>query len=57
MAETTTHPSPAKGKSTLSADWIAFRTIVVKEIRRFLRIWPQTLVPPAISMVLYFLIF
>ncbi|MEE4383212.1 MAG: ABC transporter permease [Pseudomonadales bacterium] len=41
----------------LRADWVAFRTIVMKEIRRFLRIWPQTLVPPAISMVLYFLIF
>ena len=37
--------------------WIAFRTIVVKEIRRFLRIWPQTLLPPAITMTLYFVIF
>jgi ABC-2 type transport system permease protein len=37
--------------------WIAFTTIVVKEIRRFLRIWPQTLLPPAITMTLYFVIF
>jgi len=36
---------------------IAFRTIVSKEIRRFLRIWPQTLLPPAITTALYFLIF
>ncbi len=36
---------------------IAFRTIVVKEIRRFTRIWPQTLLPPAITTSLYFLIF
>lgn len=36
---------------------IAFRTIVSKEIHRFLRIWPQTLLPPAISTALYFLIF
>ena len=57
MAESTPHLSPAEAKSTLSADWVAFRTIVIKEIRRFLRIWPQTLVPPAISMALYFLIF
>ena len=57
MAESTTHASPAEAKSTLSAAWVAFRTIVLKEIRRFLRIWPQTLEPPAISMVLYFLIF
>lgn len=36
---------------------IAFRTIVFKEIRRFTRIWPQTLLPPAITTALYFLIF
>ena len=38
-------------------NWVAFNTIFVKEIRRFLRIWPQTLLPPAITMVLYFVIF
>lgn len=37
--------------------WVAFQTIVVKEIRRFMRIWVQTLVPPAITMTLYFVIF
>lgn len=37
--------------------WIAFVTIVVKEIRRFTRIWAQTLLPPAITMALYFVIF
>ena len=36
---------------------IPFRTIVVKEIHRFVRIWPQTLLPPAITTTLYFLIF
>lgn len=36
---------------------IAFRTLVVKEIFRFIRIWPQTLLPPAITTALYFLIF
>jgi len=36
---------------------IAFFTILGKEIRRFTRIWPQTLLPPAISTALYFLIF
>jgi ABC-2 type transport system permease protein len=36
---------------------IAFFTIVSKEIRRFARIWPQTLLPPAVSTALYFLIF
>lgn len=37
-------------------NWIAFCTIFIKEIRRFIRIWPQTLLPPAITMVLYFVI-
>jgi ABC-2 type transport system permease protein len=37
--------------------WTAFLTIVTKEIRRYLRIWPQTLLPPAITMSLYFVIF
>ena len=37
--------------------WIAFRTILEKEVRRYLRIWPQTLLPPAITMTLYFVIF
>ncbi|MGZ8224501.1 MAG: ABC transporter permease [Methylobacter sp.] len=36
---------------------IAFRTIVTKETYRFIRIWPQTLLPPAITTALYFLIF
>lgn len=34
----------------------ALWTLVVKEIRRFMRIWPQTLLPPAITMSLYFVI-
>ncbi|AFJ02836.1 ABC-type multidrug transport system, permease component [Methylophaga frappieri] len=37
--------------------WIAFSTIVIREVRRFLRIWAQTLLPPAITMTLYFIIF
>lgn len=37
--------------------WIAFKSILSKEISRFTRIWVQTLVPPAITMSLYFVIF
>lgn len=37
--------------------WIAFTTVLTKEIRRFSRIWPQTLLPPGITMALYFVIF
>ena len=36
---------------------IALTSILNKETTRFLRIWVQTLVPPAITMTLYFIIF
>ena len=36
---------------------IALKTIVRKEIVRVLRIWVQTIVPPTITMTLYFIIF
>lgn len=42
---------------TVSEQWIAFLTILRKEIKRFTRIWIQTLLPPAITMILYFVIF
>lgn len=37
--------------------YIAFMTLVRKEIRRYTRIWTQTLLPSAITMSLYYLIF
>ncbi|QOC22526.1 ABC transporter permease [Wenzhouxiangella sp. AB-CW3] len=37
--------------------WIGYQTILIKEITRILRIWPQTLLPPMITMSLYFVIF
>lgn len=42
---------------TVHEQWIAFMTILRKEIKRFTRIWVQTLLPPAITMILYFVIF
>jgi ABC-2 type transport system permease protein len=38
-------------------NWISLQTILTKEVTRFMRIWTQTLLPPAITMTLYFLIF
>jgi len=35
----------------------AFKTILRKEIVRFIRIWPQTIIPSMMMMVLYFVIF
>ncbi|MGL5974659.1 MAG: ABC transporter permease, partial [Aeromonas sobria] len=41
----------------LAIYYIAFKSILAKEVSRFTRIWIQTLVPPAITMSLYFVIF
>ena len=50
--------SDQQNKTSIAAvNWIAFKTLVVKEIRRFMRIWVQTIVPPAVSAVLYMMIF
>jgi ABC-2 type transport system permease protein len=41
----------------LKLNWVAFKTLVTKEFIRVIRIWLQTIVPPAITMTLYFIIF
>jgi ABC-2 type transport system permease protein len=38
-------------------NWIAYQTIVRKEILRFSRIWMQTFIPPIVMVGLYFIIF
>jgi len=43
--------------SLVRVNLIGLGTIVHREIRRVLRIWIQTIVPPAITMTLYFIIF
>ena len=42
---------------SLREQYIALMTILRKEVRRYLRIWTQTLLPSAITMSLYFVIF
>lgn len=37
--------------------WIAFETILTKEVLRFSRIWVQTVLPSVITTTLYFVIF
>jgi ABC-2 type transport system permease protein len=39
------------------ARWIGFRTIIVREYGRIIRIWGQTIVPSAVTATLYFVIF
>ena len=41
----------------LALNFVAVKTIIRKEMSRVLRIWVQTIVPPAIMMTLYFIIF
>lgn len=41
----------------IRVNWIALYTLVRKEVWRFLRIWPQTVLPAAVTTSLYFLIF
>ena len=53
MNATATPPA----RSDAARNWIALGTIARREVSRILRIWSQTLVPPAITMTLYFLIF
>lgn len=44
-------------QSVAKVNAVAFKTLVTKEIRRFMRIWVQTIVPPAVSAILYMMIF
>jgi ABC-2 type transport system permease protein len=43
--------------SNAATNLVALGTIVRREIVRIMRIWTQTLIPPAITMTLYFVIF
>jgi len=40
-----------------STTWVGIKTLMRKEVTRIIRIWSQTLLPPAITMTLYFVIF
>ena len=51
--------SAARGpiEHPIRANLIALGTVARREVVRILRIWTQTLIPPAITMTLYFMIF
>ena len=42
---------------TLREQYVAFKTLLIKEVLRFARIWIQTILPPMITTALYFIIF
>ena len=43
--------------SRATPKWIGFKTIIIREFSRIVRIWGQTIVPPAVTATLYFIIF
>ena len=43
--------------SRARSEWIGFKTIIIREFSRIVRIWGQTIVPPAVTATLYFIIF
>ncbi|HUX73529.1 MAG TPA: ABC transporter permease [Steroidobacteraceae bacterium] len=44
-------------ESRVGAEWIGFKTIIIREFGRIVRIWGQTILPPAVTSTLYFVIF
>ena len=40
-----------------AARWVGFKTIIIREYGRIVRIWAQTIVPSAVTSALYFVIF
>ncbi len=49
--------SNAADMNMAQVNWVGFRTIVRREVQRIIRIWAQTLLPPAMTISLYFIIF
>ena len=52
--ETTT---TTNGMNLSAVRWVGYKTIVIREYGRIIRIWGQTLVPSAVTATLYFVIF
>ena len=63
MNDTAATPKPGGHEAVTQADRmrrarrVGFSTIVLREFHRIVRIWGQTIVPPAITATLYFIIF
>jgi ABC-2 type transport system permease protein len=50
-------PLAAHRRSRVRQSYIGFRTILIREFGRITRLWGQTLLPPAVTALLYFIIF
>ncbi|HUQ11840.1 MAG TPA: ABC transporter permease [Steroidobacteraceae bacterium] len=51
------HPAADSPKGLGAARWVGFKTIIIREYGRIVRIWAQTIVPSAVTSALYFVIF
>jgi ABC-2 type transport system permease protein len=50
-------PAADSPKALGAAQWTGFKTIIIREFGRIIRIWAQTIVPSAVTSALYFVIF
>src|SRR5215216_1917592 len=50
-------PEVDSPKALGAARWVGFKTIIIREYGRIIRIWAQTIVPSAVTSALYFIIF
>ena len=57
MNDTVQTSAADSARALRRARWIGFKTIVIREYGRIIRIWAQTIVPSAVTSALYFVIF
>ena len=58
MSTSTAQQATENGSLNLSTlRWVGYKTIVIREYGRIIRIWAQTIVPSAVTATLYFVIF
>jgi ABC-2 type transport system permease protein len=57
MNQATQTPAADSAKALGTARWVGFKTIIIREYGRIIRIWAQTIVPSAVTSALYFVIF
>jgi ABC-2 type transport system permease protein len=53
----TVSASPPAPRLVGAFNWIGFRTLVGKEIRRFLKVWVQTVAAPVVTTLLFYAVF
>ncbi|MBT3789425.1 MAG: ABC transporter permease [Alphaproteobacteria bacterium] len=57
MSESRIQPHPLSVRHIGAVNWIGFWTLYSKEVRRFLKVWGQTVFAPMVTMLLFLAIF